>query len=298
LHLKLKNEIKSTCILLICFNFILGGCTSYKTSSLQRHSACHEHLQSIEAARCEKDMQVAASKFNDKNNAFLITCLKSALFLATNELPTSLFGNLQKFIKSQGCETSTTCSNNIRYEHNNSVNELQAAIAKVIENKLLCDLNQAKVCALICDETCDNSNEKHLGSNIRFVKNGNVITKFLENVTVSDGTAETLTNSITEMLKEKHIDISKIIGLGCDGANVMLGKHSGVAARLKVLNPSIISVHCAAHRLALVLQSPAKTIQCIKSYNDTIKSVFFFLMLQLFDHPNWKQFKRLFKDSV
>jgi hypothetical protein len=42
--------------------------------------------------------------------------------------------------------------------------------------------------------------------------------------------------------------LKKIVGLGSDGAAVMVGKKSGVAALLKENHPSIISVHCLAHR--------------------------------------------------
>ena len=68
----------------------------------------------------------------------------------------------------------------------------------------------------------------------------------------------------------------KIVALGCDGANVMLGKTSGLAKRLQDINPSLIAVHCSAHRLALVLQHAIKDIQSVKSYNDSIKAIFIF----------------------
>ena len=41
----------------------------------------------------------------------------------------------------------------------------------------------------------------------------------------------------------------KLVGFGCDGASVMVGKKGGVSAFLTQLQPSCITVHCFAHRL-------------------------------------------------
>ena len=40
------------------------------------------------------------------------------------------------------------------------------------------------------------------------------------------------------------------MGFGSDGASVMTGHDSGVAAVMKCSNPYLISIHCFAHRLA------------------------------------------------
>ncbi|XP_054715342.1 zinc finger protein 862-like [Uloborus diversus] len=204
------------------------SCTSYKTTSLDRHKMCKEHLQTIEAESCKKDMQVATVNLDSRNKSFLISCLKSALFVAVNELPNSLFGNLQQFIKLQGCDVKNS---KIRYEHSDSVNELHSCIAEVIEDNLLEEVKQ-------------------------------------------DGKADTLMFSIQEMLDKKGINISKMVALGCDGAQVMLGKNAGLIARLKEVNPCIIAIHCTAHRLALVMQDAVKNLQSIRSYSDTVRAIF------------------------
>nr|XP_042906443.1 zinc finger protein 862-like [Parasteatoda tepidariorum] len=251
------------------------GCTSYKTTSLQRHNNSHEHMQAVEAENCRKDMKVATTSVKKKNESFIISCLKSALFLAVNELPNSLFGNLQQFVKIQGCENYAG-KQSAKYEHGNIINELHYSIAEVIEKRMLADVDDVKVCAIICDETCDLAKMKHLGVNIRYVKDGSVVVKFLDNVHISDGTALTLMSSILDMLKNKNINIKKIVALGSDGANVMVGKKSGLATRLTELNHCLISVHCSAHRLALVLQNAVNDIQSIKSYNDSLKAIFMY----------------------
>ncbi len=39
--------------------------------------------------------------------------------------------------------------------------------------------------------------------------------------------------------------------LSTHGAATMMGRHNGVVARLKIITPSAIGVHCDAHRLNL-----------------------------------------------
>ena len=40
--------------------------------------------------------------------------------------------------------------------------------------------------------------------------------------------------------------MSKMRGIGTDGAATMIGKHNGVVTRLKAITPTAISVHCCS----------------------------------------------------
>ena len=57
----------------------------------------------------------------------------------------------------------------------------------------------------------------------------------------------------------------KLVALGCDGASVMCGKTSGVSALLKKIQPSLIVVHCMAHRLELAYKDAIKGIKVYDS---------------------------------
>lgn len=186
-----------------------------------------------------------------------------------------MLGPLQDLLSEQGCK-NTKSSNSIEYKHSDSVNNLHEAIALVIKNELLENLKSTNFFALICDESCDLANSKHLGLNVRFVKNGAVCTKFLENIHIKDGTAITIVEAIKNVLKECEIPLKKMIALGCDGANVMLGSKGGVSTLLQKENSCMIAIHCAAHRLALVLSHATKDVPSIKSYSETLKTIFIF----------------------
>lgn len=54
-------------------------------------------------------------------------------------------------------------------------------------------------------------------------------------------------------------------GINVDGASVNLGKHRGVAKRLKEIGPWLFAVQCFNHRLELVVKD---TFTGIKAFED------------------------------
>ncbi len=53
----------------------------------------------------------------------------------------------------------------------------------------------------------------------------------------------------------------------------MTGILSGVATRLLELNPPLVSIHCVAHRLAIVCAQAGQNIKYIKKFNTSLNSV-------------------------
>lgn len=65
----------------------------------------------------------------------------------------------------------------------------------------------------------------------------------------------------------------KIVALSCDGASV----NSGVGALLRKLQPSIITLHCMAHRLELSLKDAIKKVPLYqKTVGTLLKGLFYF----------------------
>ena len=81
-----------------------------------------------------------------------------------------------------------------------------------------------------------------------------------------NGTAETIEAALVKYCDDRSISLRKVMGFGSDGAAVMTGKHSGVATRLKVHNPHMVSIHCIAHRLALAAAHSADAVPYLKKF--------------------------------
>ena len=56
--------------------------------------------------------------------------------------------------------------------------------------------------------------------------------------------ASTITNCIIETMDKFGLDSRKLSSFVSDGAAVMTGSRSGVATKLKELNPQLINFHC------------------------------------------------------
>ena len=89
----------------------------------------------------------------------------------------------------------------------------------------------------------------------------------------TSGDAETIYNKLVEICDDLGLDPRRIIGLGSDGASVMLGKKTGVGVRLKVRSPHLTHVHCVAHRVNLAASGAAK-LENVDDYRKTVNAVF------------------------
>ena len=72
--------------------------------------------------------------------------------------------------------------------------------------------------------------------------------------------AESIYFALVECLKEKQLEVCRIIGMGFDGANTFSGKKAGVQTRIKKIAPRALFVHCHCHLLQLA---------CVQAANST-----------------------------
>lgn len=60
------------------------------------------------------------------------------------------------------------------------------------------------------------------------------------------------------------LEVSKLTGLGTDGASVMTGKRNGIAFKLCGESKLLLSVHCICHRLVLARNDANDDVANIK----------------------------------
>lgn len=96
------------------------------------------------------------------------------------------------------------------------------------------------------------------------MKDGKPVEHFLEVIHVTRTDAETITSAITTYLQEKQIDVRCMRGMGFDGAATFSGHRTGVQARLCMLSPFAIFIHCRGHMLQLACIQAANQVSLIK----------------------------------
>ncbi|XP_053395806.1 SCAN domain-containing protein 3-like [Mercenaria mercenaria] len=207
--------------------------------------------------------------------------MKCVYHQAKQELPKSAFkehidlaDNFNvKFIKNKSYEPLCTS--------NYSLNEFYQSISDVIWEDTYEAIIRSQKYGLIIDESTDIGNKKQLLAYIQHLDEDGVKCALLDNmlITASQANVETITCKIKDYLERKQIDISKMVGIGTDGASVTTGSKNGVVKRLKDCAPSLIGAHCAAHRCSLATSQATKSSPELESYSRTVNNNYYFSIL-------------------
>ncbi|CAM4956510.1 unnamed protein product, partial [Rotaria socialis] len=173
---------------------------------------------------------------------------------------------------------------NASYLSHDIQNELIHIMSNEIREKISSMLNSNKY-ALMADECRDIRGTQQLSIVIRFVPNSNNCTTdknyvvkeyFLGFIPLEKFDATTLANNIVEFLNHWKIPLESCICLCFDGASVMPGCAAGVHVLLKKYMPKGIYIHCAAHRLNLVISDTCKVVCYVSDYFSIVSHIYSF----------------------
>ena len=177
------------------------------------------------------------------------------------------FDSLRQLCLDLGCNyfKELNVGGNAKYNSHQMIDEWLTILSDTIEEDLLRKIQLSPAIGLMCDESTDISVTKELILYARIIACKKVSTHFLKLIDIPDGKAETIETALISYLDQTNIPISSITVFSSDGANVMVGRISGVAARLKCHNPQILLIHCINHCLALgTLQAAAEVPYLVK----------------------------------
>ena len=163
-------------------------------------------------------------------------------------------------------------------------------ISDVIEKQILSEMTKSEHCSLMLDETTDCSVTEQLAVHGRYISptTGELKCHYLKvidilhseshkHVSVHAG-ANTITSHvwiyIYIYIEQASLDMSKLRGIGTDGAVTMVGCRTGVVTRLQAIQSSAIGVHCAAHRLNLASSQVGDNVQYIKQFKSILCQLF------------------------
>ena len=74
--------------------------------------------------------------------------------------------------------------------------------------------------------------------------------RILELAKLVGATAETILQTLLEVMDTRHLPVEKLFGIVTNGATVMTGSRSGIATCIKRKKPFVFSMHCIAHCIA------------------------------------------------
>ncbi|XP_069110144.1 zinc finger protein 862-like [Argopecten irradians] len=150
-------------------------------------------------------------------------------------------------------------------------------ISAQIRKPILTMIRDSLYFSILIDETTDIAVLKQMTVMARFMTpEMKVRTAFLGLVDLPDGKADTIMAALETFFRENELPLNKLIGMGSDGASVMVGRKTGVATQLKTVNPELINIHCVAHRLALASAQATDNIPYLRKFKDIMQQLFRF----------------------
>ena len=207
----------------------------------------------------------------------LIGALKIVNWLAKDIAITTKYESLVNLVNSLECSylNDLSIGRNATYTSKRIVAEFLQCLSSVIESEKLDNLTCSPFFSLMTDESTDISVLKQLVIVTKYILPSGKMS-FLHIGDVADGTEETIEGAIVAFMETNGLNINKLRSFGSDGCAVMVGRVSGVASRLKVRQPRLVSVHCINHRLALAAAHAADNIPYLKRFKETVQSLFLF----------------------
>ena len=261
------------------------------TEKMRAHAKSGIHIQSCEVelltARAQVDgsiiqqLQHAGDKEKKKNQLAIKALLRCTHFLTRQHIAhTTNFGELVDLIvKCSGEDLKQfieSAGRNTMYTSKDSVVEFVEAIGLWVEEALVKRIQQAPFYSLMADECTDISTVEELSIFCRWVEDGVPVEHFLEIVRLKKADAKTIYSSLVDCLKQKKIQLGKIVGMGFDGAATFSGKKTGVQSLLKKHSPHAIFVHCHCHLLQLACVQAANRTTGIKHMYTTLSTLWKF----------------------
>ena len=264
------------------------------------HMRSHWHQAATEDAinfmrLCENPEENVVGQINANYRAtiehyrlILNSLLKGILFCAMHDIAlrgkTAKSGNLYdlyEFRAEAGDKVLQkhleTAPKNARYTSVQTVNELIELSADVIRKKIVLKANGSiGGFASMADETADISGVEQFSIEIRYVDycemNLSIHEEFLGFSALKAMDAETISQEILNVTEKYGLEMQKLVGQGYDACSTMAGEVSGVQQRIRDLYPKAYFMHCASHRLNLVINDQNNVME-IRNAVAVIKSV-------------------------
>jgi hypothetical protein len=146
-------------------------------------------------------------------------------------------------------------------------NDLISCLDSIIEDEILKEIEECTFMSVQVDETSDVSTKEQVSMIVRLDKGYQIVERQLGFVDVSSNRdAAAVSRVIKDKLNQHSRIKDKLILQTYDGAAVMSGHISGVQVQVRQEYPFAYFVHCAAHRLNLVLCQSASSISPVKIF--------------------------------
>ena len=275
--------------------FGTSGSTNFRRSALSDHSKTSEHTDAVRASLEAAQAAPVFATVSERADKAILTLIKAAYFIAKEDLAILKFEELINLLERCKCPHLPR----ELYRNRDGCHELVTVIGDCIESEIVELMCNSPYVGLMVDESTDLSVRKNLLLYVNIMTSAGDVDSYFANIAeMKQCDATALTEVIVEYLGEKQIDVSRVAGLGSDGASVMTGKHNGVGAKLKKLNPFMLSMHCVAHKLALASENAASAVPYCTQHHSTLRGLYNFFHTSSIHYSVLKEMMEILNDPM
>jgi hypothetical protein len=252
----------------------------FKKSAVDEHRNSAQHKGAV-----QREMMTRVSVFHREKEErkrvgeeVLRQAFMAAYWLLKEEISLRKLLPLLRLVEKMGL----TNLKHFQHRSEGSLQELFLTIGNTVKGKILSKVKESQSFGILLDEVTDISVKNQMVMFIQYVdattKQAEVaffaVADVLEDSTSAN--SETLYKVVKKILGALGDDMVKLSSVVTDGASVMTGKLNGLAARLKNDFPSLVSVHCICHRLALACVKSSDSISYMKNVSEYLRQLWKF----------------------
>ncbi|XP_066598799.1 zinc finger protein 862-like [Prorops nasuta] len=270
-------------------------------SQIKRHAVQKRHIENMIKKNMPLD-EIAypttsdndTFRFNDRVKA---AELKVAAFFAQHHIPFKNSKELLLLFQEIGKESDVLQSMTL------GKTKVRNIITKVLcpyeTERVSEDLKRHRFSVFV-DETTDSTNEKKMTLITRHVDSKSLCIQdnllHLINLDAKDCSADKIFHAFNNEMNRREIPVSNVIGLSCDNASVMIGKHDSFKTRLLNISPKLVTMPCICHSSALAASNACKSLP--NECTIFIKKIVSFINGSTKRYAIFKEFQQSFEDNT
>ena len=246
-------------------------------SDLLKHSEGAKHKKNLESIRHTKplfsNVASTSTKRNEHESNVKTAEIKLSSFFAEHNVPFHTIDHLVPLLKE--VISDSKIATDLQLHRTKATNIIKNVLAPVEVEEVIDVLRTTKFSILV-DESTDISVNKFLCVLVKYFHDSDIHVKLLELLPINstDCSAESIYNQFKSSMVVKDIPLCNIIGVACDGANVMVGQHNSFVTRLKQECPDLIVMQCICHSASLAAskaceelpRTPEELIRAVCTY--------------------------------
>lgn len=265
MNINVNNEERPQCV--ICYEILSNE--SMKPAKLRRHLQTRhtdyltksKQFFESKAAELEQSKKLIKKTAIGTNNERAVTAsYQVSLLVAKSGKPHTIVEELilpaAKIMVSAMLGDKASNELSTVSLSNNTVKNRIVEMSENIKEQLISNIKTSKFYSLQLDESTDICNDANLLAYVRYENHNTITEDFLFCISLpSNTTGEAIFNILNSFIISHDIKWNNCVAVSTDGARAMSGTRSGLQARLKTINSSIIWHHCCIHREALAAKN-------------------------------------------